>query len=181
MKKTAIFKTLATIAAMLCLTTFISCESEDTLPKPATGSEYVKAIERYTVTLSEDFLYFYDVTATVAFGEDSVVTMKIKSSEWKYNEEWNNEVPGSFLCNVVATVKNPLPEVDAEKAYYFKTAATSILQLYDKTGHMSLPVWDNGSNANNASISLGGVEKITKYVTQNKKEVLILNSSYTIE
>jgi hypothetical protein len=38
-----------------------------------------------------------------------------------------------------------------------------------------------GSNGSHHGMSLKGVDKVTKYVTENHKEVVILNSSYTIK
>ncbi|MBO7239246.1 MAG: hypothetical protein J6V23_02045 [Bacteroidaceae bacterium] len=55
MKRITIFKALATIAAMLCLTTFTSCENEEiTINSP----KYIRAVENYSVTLSEDFFIY---------------------------------------------------------------------------------------------------------------------------
>jgi hypothetical protein len=58
----------------------------------------------------------------------------------------------------------------------------SNLQLFDKAGNMSLPVWDNNSNAINEKMSLKGVDKVKQYVKEYlKDEVVILQSSYTIK
>ena len=188
MKNFSILKNLATIAAMLCLTTFISCENENLPYEPP---KYVRAVERYEVTLSEDFFNLYDVVATIGNSETGVETIKLDSCVWKYSKTWNDIIPGKFTCDVIATVKNPLPELDPEKAqtvgYRFKEVSSSSLQLYDETGYMKSLVWDNGSNGINQTMTISdknngeaGVEKVIKYVTVNKPEVVILKSSYTI-
>ena len=178
MKNSVIKKNLATIAAMLCLTTFISCENENLPYEPP---KCVKAVENYSVTLSEDFFYLYDVVATISNSETGDETIKLDSHIWNYSKTWNDIIPGKFSCNVIAAVKNPLPEIDPDKKYSFKGFAISNLQLYDDTGSMSLPVSDNGSkDYYNESSSLQGVDKVKKYVTVNKPEHVILKSSYTI-
>lgn len=182
MKNFSILKNLATIAAMLCLTTFISCENENLPYEPP---KCVKAVENYSVTLSEDFFYLYDVVATISNSETGDETIKLDSRIWNYSKTWNDIIPGKFSCNVIATVKNPLPELDPEKAqtvgYSFKAVSSSSLQLYDETGYMTLPVSDNGSkDYYNESLSMHGVDKVKKYVTVNKPEHVILKTSYTI-
>ncbi len=191
MKNFSILKNLATIAAMLCLTTFTSCENEDITSTPNMPPKYVRAVERYEVTLSEDFFNLYDVVATIGNSETGVETIKLDSCVWKYSKTWNDTIPGKFTCDVIATVKNPLPELDPEKAqtvgYRFKEVSSSSLQLYDETGYMKSLVWDNGSNGINQTMTISdknngeaGVEKVIKYVTVNKPEHVILKSSYTI-
>ena len=190
MKKTTIFKALATIAAMLCLTTFVSCEEEE-ITTPQYDPKYVRAVESYEVTLSEDFFNLYDVVATIGNSETGVETIKLDSCVWKYSKIFDNTIPGKFTCDVIATVKNPLPELDPEKAqtvgYKFKEVSSSSLQLYDETGYMKSLVWDNGSNNINHTMTIGdknngevGVDKVKKYVTEKYPEVVILKSSYTI-
>ena len=191
MKNFSIKKNLATIAAMLCLTTFTSCENEDITITPNEPPKYVRAVERYEVTLSEDFFNLYDVVATIGNSETGVETIKLNSCEWKYYKIFDNTIPGKFTCDVIATVKNPLPELDPEKAqtvgYRIKTVSSSSLQLYDETGYMKSLVWDNDSKNINHTMTLSdknngevGVEKVIKYVTVNYPEVVILKSSYTI-
>lgn len=191
MKNFSILKNLATIAAMLCLTTFTSCENEDITSTPNMPPKYVRAVERYEVTLSEDFFNLYDVVATIGNSETGVETIKLDSCVWKYSKTWNDTIPGKFTCDVIAKVKNPLPELDPEKAqtvgYRFKEVSSSSLQLYDETGYMKSLVWDNGSNGINQTMTISdknngeaGVEKVIKYVTVNKPEHVILKSSYTI-
>ena len=191
MKNFSILKNLATIAAMLCLTTFTSCENEDITSTPNMPPKYVRAVERYEVTLSEDFFNLYDVVATIGNSETGVETIKLDSCVWIYSKTWNDIIPGKFTCDVIAKVKNPLPELDPEKAqtvgYRFKEVSSSSLQLYDETGYMKSLVWDNGSNGINQTMTISdknngeaGVEKVIKYVTVNKPEHVILKSSYTI-
>ena len=99
---------------------------------------------------------------------------------WKYCKNWDGAIPGKFTCDVIATVKNPLPEIDPEKVYKFQTKSSSSLQLFDETGYMNLPVWDNGSKDIDHTMPMGGVDNVTKYVTVKNSEVVILKSSYTI-
>ena len=177
MKNFSILKNLATIAAMLCLTTFTSCENEEiTINSP----KYIRAVENYSVTLSEDFFYLYDVVATISNSETGDETIKLDSHIWNYSKTWNDIIPGKFTCDVIATVKNPLPEIDPEKVYKFQTKSSSFLQLFDETGYMNLPVWDNGSKDIDHTMPMGGVDNVTKYVTVKNSEVVILKSSYTI-
>ena len=182
MKKSAIFKTLATIAAMLCLTTFVSCDNdEEIFSQPVEEPEYVKADVSYTVTLSEDFFLFYDVTAAVGINEKIVMEMKVNEYDWDYNDLWKGYVPENFFCKVVAKLKESIPEIDSDKEYEFSIAAKSNLQLFDKAGTMSLPELDDISKAVNERMSLPGgkvIECINEYFTD---EFVILLSSYTIE
>ena len=191
MKNFAILKNLSTIAAMLCLTTFTSCENEVITSTPNMSPKYVRAVESYEVTLSEDFLNLYDVVATIGNSETSVETIKLDSCVWKYCKICDDAIPGKFTCDVIATVKNPLPEIDPEKVetvgYRFKAVSSSSLQLYDETGYRKSLVSDNGSQNIVYSMTIGdknnseaGVDKVIKYVTVNNPEVVILKSSYTI-
>jgi hypothetical protein len=183
MKKSVIFKTLATIAAMLCLTTFVSCDNdEEIFSQPVYEPEYVKAEVSYTVTLSEDFFLFYDVTAAVCINEKIVREMDINECDWDYNDIWKGYVPENFFCKVVAKVKDSLPEIDPEKTYHFNVEAMSNLQLFDKAGTMSLPELDDISKAVNERMSLKGEDKVKQYIEEYlKDEVVILLSSYTIK
>ena len=138
MKRITIFKALATIAVMLCLATFISCEKEETAQQ--NSPKYVKAIEYYEVTLTEDFFDFYDVVATIGNSETDAKTIKFDSRVWKYSKTWDDIIPGKFTCDVIATVKNPLPEIDPDKLYTFKVESSALLQLYDEAGRLTLPM-----------------------------------------
>lgn len=192
MKNFSILKNLATIAAMLCLTTFTSCENEViTSTPPNMPPKYIRAVERYEVTLSEDFFNLYDVVATIGNSETGVETIKLDKCVWKYYKIFDNTIPGKFTCDVIATVKNPLPELDPEKAqtvgYKFEAKSSSSLQLYDETGSMKPLGQDNGSKNLNYSMAMGnkndgeaGVEKVIKYVTVNQPKHVIIKSSYTI-
>ena len=191
MKNFAILKNLSTIAAMLCLTTFTSCENEVITSTPNMPPKYVRAVESYEVTLSEDFFNLYDVVATIGNSETGVETIKLDSCVWKYCKFFDDTIPGKFTCDVIATVKNPLPEIDPEKVetvgYRFKAVSSSSLQLYDETGYRKSLVSDNGSQNIVYSMTIGdknnseaGVDKVKKYVTVNNPEVVILKSSYTI-
>ena len=181
MKKSAIFKTLATIAAMLCLTTFVSCDEEEILSQPVEGPKYVEANIKHTVSLSEDLFSFYDVTATIGISEEDAETIEVDGYEWEYYYTWINAVPSAFFCKVVAKLKESIPEIDSDKEYEFSIAAKSNLQLFDKAGTMSLPELDDISKAVNERMSLPGgkvIECINEYFTD---EFVILLSSYTIE
>lgn len=191
MKNFAILKNLSTIAAMLCLTTFTSCENEIITSTPNMSPKYVRAVESYEVTLSEDFFNLYDVVATIGNSETGVETIKLDSCVWKYSKICDGTIPGKFTCDVIAKVKNPLPELDPEKAetdgYRFKAVSSSSLKLYDETGYGKLLVSDNGSQNIVYSMTIGdkndgaaGVEKVKKYVTVNNPEFVILKYSYTI-
>lgn len=191
MKNFAILKNLSTIAAMLCLTTFTSCENEVITSTPNKPPKYVRAVESYEVTLSEDFFNLYDVVATIGNSETGVETIKLDSCVWKYSKICDGTIPGKFTCDVIAKVKNPLPEIDPEKVetdgYRFKAVSSSSLQLYDETGYRKSLVSDNGSQNIVYSMTIGdkndgaaGVEKVKKYVTVNNPEFVILKYSYTI-
>lgn len=183
MKKSSIFKTLATIAAMLCLTTFVSCDNdEEIFSQPVEGPKYVEANIKHTVSLSEDLFSFYDVTATIGISEEDAETIEVDGYEWEYYYTWINAVPSTFFCKVVAKLRESIPEIDSDKEYEFSIAAKSNLQLFDKAGTMSLPELDDISKAVNERMSLKGVDKVTKYIKEYlKDEFVILLSSYTIE
>lgn len=74
----------------------------------------------YVVELTEDYLYFYDVTAVYGFGNSVGTTETITTDIWSLRQELDKdavELPDRFFCKVTATPKNPAPAIDETKIY----------------------------------------------------------------
>jgi len=167
------------VVALLGTVAFTACEEEVTTEQPQ-GATYVKAEEYYNTIVSEDILYFYDIVATTGVGGIVCNTIEVGVENWVCDYVRSGELPESVFCKVVATVKNPLPEIDPEKLYTFKAIGSASLKLYDNKGKKTLPMWDNGSSALSKNFSFKGVDKVTKFLQESHSELLILDATYTI-
>ena len=118
-----IFNKLMTafMAIAVCLS-IASCEEEnrgETVDPNALKD--IKAM--YSLTVSEDYLYFYDLTVT--YGYDDAKTMEeILFDGWSFEQTYSTDymetLPVRFFCTVKATPKSPVPAIDESKTYKFE-------------------------------------------------------------
>lgn len=120
--KTIFNKILFAIMAVSVCFSVISCDDE-------TGEETVnpnalKEINAmYSLNLSEDYLYFYDITITYGY-DDNKEIVELPIDNWGYQQTYSTDymetLPNRFFCTIQATPKNPIPTIDESKIYEFE-------------------------------------------------------------
>ena len=125
----------AIMAVSVCFSV-ISCDDE-------TGEEVVnpnalKEINAmYSLNLSEDYLYFYDITITYGY-DDNKEIVELPIDNWGYQQTYSTDymetLPVRFFCTVKATPKSPVPAIDESKAYKFECSGSCNLAGFTNDG-----------------------------------------------
>ena len=102
---------------------FISCNDDD---EPIVRPNYTKV--KYTCSLGEDFLQFYDVTVTYTDINAQEVIERMSQRNWQYEGEKDGLQPG-MRCQVVAKLKSDHGDLSAT-SYDLSYAYT--VYKYDK-------------------------------------------------
>lgn len=120
--KTIFNKILFAIMAVSVCFSVISCDEEnggETVDPNALKD--VKAM--YNLSVSEDYLYFYDITVTYGC-DDTKTTEEIQIDGWSFEQTYSTDymetLPTRFFCTVKATPKSPVPTIDESKTYKFE-------------------------------------------------------------
>ena len=132
-----IFNKLMTafMAIAVCLS-IASCEEEnggETVDPNALKD--IKAM--YSLTVSEDYLYFYDLTVTYGY-DDAKTTEEIQLDGWSFEQTYSTDymetLPTRFFCTVKATPKSPVPTIDESKTYKFEYSGACNLAGFTSDG-----------------------------------------------
>lgn len=171
MKKAFLFKAMAVIIAMTASFSLFSCSDDDEAEDPTALREVNTS---YTVDVSEDYLYFYDIKVTYGYGNTEGMTQSIATNTWASNEKLQglSEIPSHFFCKVVVTPKNPVPAIDPEQTYKFSFSYKFSVNGVLNNGQSSML----NSSTNQHSISFKG-ENVQPLL--DKGERTIANYSYT--
>ncbi len=120
--KTFFSKFAAIFFAVSASFALVSCgEGSKEEPEDPTALKGIEVV--YSVELTEDYLYFYDVTVNYGFADSEGITEEIVTEMWSLDQKFDKdmvELPGRFFCKVTATPKNPAPEIDEAKTYAIK-------------------------------------------------------------
>jgi hypothetical protein len=114
--------TLLMVAA-LATVTFTACGDDD---EPIVRPNYTKV--KYTCSLGEDFLQFYDVTVTYTDINAQEVIERMSQRNWQYEGKKDGLQPG-MRCQVVAKLKSDHGDLSAT-SYDLSYAYT--VYKYDK-------------------------------------------------
>lgn len=114
--------TLLMVAA-LATVTFTACGDDD---EPIVRPNYTKV--KYTCSLGEDFLDFYNVIVTYADINGVEHTINLSQRNWQY-EERKEGLHKGMHCTIVATLKTNLPDLSPTS---FDFQYTYSVEKYDK-------------------------------------------------
>lgn len=133
--KTILNKVVAAFIAMSVCFTIASCEKEN--GGEAIDSNALKEIEaNYSITLSEDYQYFYDIS--VKYGYDEAELTSEIDGGWTYHETYSTDyvdpLPTRFFCTIEATPKSPVPAIDESKLYTFEYSCVCNIEGRTKDG-----------------------------------------------
>lgn len=177
---TSTFKLFYAIAAFIALSATSCTKPDDQIDDSQKDNAGIKEIvKEYSIEVSDDYLYFFDIklTSTVDGKEDFSETLSKNTFErtttYKASE---GTLPKDFSFSIIATPKDPVPEIDEEKVYSFEKA-------YDMTIRQTL---NNGNTQilHNKSIPLKDKKsiigsKMLDYLNTCNKT--ILDSHFTRE
>ena len=102
---------------------FISCNDDD---DPIVRPDYTKV--KYTCSLGEDFLDFYNVIVTYADINGVEHTINLSQRNWQYGDRKEGLHKGMH-CTIVATLKTDLPDLSPTS---FDLQYTYSVEKYDK-------------------------------------------------
>lgn len=129
-------KVMAAFIAISACFSVVSCEDEN-------GGEIVdpnalKDINAvYSISVSEDYLYFYDITATYGYDEKDTIDkimLDVWSKEQTYSTDDMETLPVRLFCTIKATPKSPVPAVDESKVYKFEYSNVCEIEGFTNDG-----------------------------------------------
>lgn len=164
--KTIFNKILFAIMAVSVCFSVISCDDET--GEEAVNPNALKDIKAmYSLTVSEDYLYFYDLTVTYGY-DDAKTTEEILLDGWSFEQTYSTDymktLPVRFFCTIQATPKNPIPTIDESKTYKFEYSGACNLAGFTADGKriMSKNVPHNEKHSYGGSKMQGILNKGTK-------------------
>ena len=121
MIKSIFTKLFVSMSIMISALFFVSCGDENEETVDPNALKDIKAM--YSLTVSEDYLYFYDLTVTYGY-DDAKTTEEIQLDGWSFEQTYSTDymetLPTRFFCTVKATPKSPVPTIDESKTYKFE-------------------------------------------------------------
>lgn len=150
MTKTIFTKAFVSMSIMASALFFVSCDENKNEPGDKVDPYAIKSlVGEHVVELSEDYLYFFDVTVTYNVdGEES--KQNIVTDEFRYTFNYNTdfcEIPAKISGAIKATPKNPVPEYDTQKAYKFEYSSAVNMVVTKNNGQADdIPVCYNSNN-----------------------------------
>ena len=134
--KTIFNKLMTAFMAIAVCLSIASCEEEnggETVDHNALKD--IKAM--YSLTVSEDYLYFYDLTVTYGY-DDAKTTEEILLDGWSFEQTYSTDymktLPVRFFCTVKATPKSPVPAIEESKTYKFECSGACNLAGFTNDG-----------------------------------------------
>ena len=130
MTKTIFTKAFVSMSIMASALFFVSCDENKNEPGDKVDPYAIKSlVGEHVVELSEDYLYFFDVTVTYNVdGEDQQLDVDLDGyrNTLSFDTDYC-EIPSKISGVIKATPKNPVPEYDSQKAYNFDYSNTFIM------------------------------------------------------
>ena len=137
MTKTIFTKVFAVMSIMASALFFVSCDDNQNEPGDKVDPYAIKSlVGEHVVEVSEDYLYFFDVTVTYNVdGEEQ--QLDIDFDEYRNTLSFDTdycEIPSKISGVITATPKNPVPEYDTQKAYNFDYSNTFTMTATKNNG-----------------------------------------------
>ena len=135
MIKSIFTKLFVSMSIMISALFFVSCGDENEEIVNPNALKDIKAM--YNLTVSEDYLYFYDITVTYGC-DDTKTTEEIQIDGWSFEQTYSTDymetLPTRFFCTVKATPKSPVPTIDESKVYKFECSGACNLAGFTNDG-----------------------------------------------
>ena len=135
MIKSIFTKLFVSMSIMISALFFVSCGDENEEIVNPNALRDVKAM--YNLSVSEDYLYFYDITVTYGC-DDTKTTEEIQIDGWSFEQTYSTDymetLPTRFFCTVKATPKSPVPTIDESKTYKFEYSGACNLAGFTSDG-----------------------------------------------
>ena len=135
MIKSIFTKLFVSMSIMISALFFVSCGDENEEIVNPNALKDIKAM--YSLTVSEDYLYFYDLTVTYGY-DDAKTTEEIQLDGWSFEQTYSTDymetLPVRFFCTVKATPKSPVPTIDESKTYKFEYSGACNLAGFTSDG-----------------------------------------------
>ena len=135
MIKSIFTKLFVSMSIMISALFFVSCGDENEEIVNPNALKDVKAM--YNLTVSEDYLYFYDITVTYGY-DDAKTTEEIQLDGWSFEQTYSTDymktLPVRFFCTVKATPKSPVPAIEESKTYKFECSGACNLAGFTGDG-----------------------------------------------
>ena len=135
MIKSIFTKLFVSMSIMISALFFVSCGDENEEIVNPNALKEIKA--KYSLTVSEDYLYFYDLTVTYGY-DDAKTTEEIQLDGWSFEQTYSTDymetLPTRFFCTVKATPKSPVPTIDESKTYKFEYSGACNLAGFTSDG-----------------------------------------------
>lgn len=135
MIKSIFTKLFVSMSIMISALFFVSCGDENEEIVNPNALKDIKAM--YSLTVSEDYLYFYDLTVTYGY-DDAKTTEEIQLDGWSFEQTYSTDymetLPVRFFCTVKATPKSPVPAIDESKTYKFECSGACNLAGFTNDG-----------------------------------------------
>ena len=135
MIKSIFTKLFVSMSIMISALFFVSCGDENEEIVNPNALKDIKAM--YSLTVSEDYLYFYDLTVTYGY-DDAKTTEEIQLDGWSFEQTYSTDymetLPNRFFCTIQATPKNPIPTIDESKTYKFEYSGACNLAGFTADG-----------------------------------------------
>ena len=167
MTKSIFTKVFAVLSMMASALFFVSCDGNE--PDNNDDPYAVKSlVGEHVVEVSEDYLYFFDITVTynVDGGElqDEIITDEFVNT-LSYDTDFC-EIPTKISGVITATPKNPVPEYDAQKTYNFNYSNAFTVNATKNNGQKEyVPV-----ASRNGKLPIGG-SKLQDYLNKGVQTV----------
>lgn len=135
MIKSIFTKLFVSMSIMISALFFVSCGDENEEIVNPNALRDVKAM--YNLSVSEDYLYFYDITVTYGC-DDTKTTEEIQIDGWSfehtYSTDYMKTLPVRFFCTIQASPKSPVPTIDESKTYKFEYSGACNLAGFTNDG-----------------------------------------------
>lgn len=175
---TSTFKLFYAIAAIIALSATSCTKPDDQIDDPQKDYAGIKEIvKEYSLEVSDDYLYFFDIKLTsivdgkVDFSETLSKNTFDRTTTYKASE---GTLPKDFSFSIIATPKDPVPEIDDEKLYRIGKAYDMTIRQTLNSGNTQILY--NSSSPLNTKKSIIGYKMLDYLNTCSKT---ILDSHFT--
>lgn len=178
-KSTKFLSAILMVFAMATSFTLTSCGDDDDDPKlpdtPTTDNSIATIEIDYSVNLAQTYFDFFDVTVEYTDKNGKNITETI-TANWSHSGSMAyKDAPETFICNVTATPKANMPEIESGKDYDCNCRILATVSGMNAAGVVNQNFGLNGSNNTTGSKS---AYEMSKYIT---REHVLLNYTYTKE
>lgn len=181
MKNVVRFKSTAMIIALISAFSFTACKSDEPSgpSNPSEDSKLINLSANFSGEVSDEVFNNYDLMVTIMLdGKPLVNDNEVVTPDFVYNFNLQGIEASSLSCQVIATAKNELSQVDPEaacKIAYNSNAKVSVTKN-DKTTEL-VPTTNMGTKS--YSLTFKG-ERLPEYVARYP-QITIMDVTYEFQ